>query len=77
MPKKAKRKFAYESFHKVCRYRLSDGEDAACKPFKELKDKGHDVETGCQMDLCPLLWEERAAALGEIGLRENICVVSE
>jgi len=61
----------------VCRYRLSDGEDAECKPFKELKDKGHDVETGCQMDPCPLLWEERAAALGEIGLRENICVVAQ
>jgi len=77
MPKKTKRKFSYDSFHKVCRYRLSDGEDAAWKPFKELKDKGHDMETGCQMDSCPLLWEERAAALGEIGPTENICVVVE
>jgi hypothetical protein len=61
----------------VCGYRLSDGENAECKPFKKLKDKGHDVETGCQMDPCPLLWKERAAAPGEIGLRENICVVAE
>jgi hypothetical protein len=56
---------------------LSDGEDAECKPFKKLKDKEHDVETDCQTDPCPLLWEERAAALGGIGLRENICVVAE
>ncbi len=76
MPRKAKKKFAYQSFYKVCKYRLDETDGAKCKPFQELTNQGHDVEAACQMDLCPLLWEKRAAALGEIGLREEICVVA-
>jgi hypothetical protein len=77
MPRKAKKKFAYQSFYKVCKYRLIESDGDKCKPFQELINKGHEVEAACQLDLCPLLWENRAAALGEIGLREEICVVAD
>ena len=77
MQRKAKKKFAYNSFYKVCKYRLDETDGAKCKPFQELINKGHDVKADCQWDLCPLLLENRAAALGEIGLREEICVVAD